>query len=160
MALRQIAEMLPGDRHQSSLTEAAFIQGDNRHDPLQEIGAVVGKMAHQQLAHVTFAVAMAQQQHHLGVPDGVGDPRQVVAVERSPLTCQIAVVAMGEGCAAAPEAMGPQNPMVHRVALQMKHIGVVMVEVEHQPPALIPPWRRGGRRGMVGADVRLLQQVA
>jgi hypothetical protein len=80
------------------------------------------------------------------------------------LTSRIAVVAMGEVLAAAPEAMGMEYGMLQGIAFrtgfESKHLGGVMAELHHQAMATVAPGRRPFRLGMLNADAGLLQQMA
>ena len=152
--------MFPGDGQQFGIAEAAIIKAFNPHDARQQIGAVVLQVAKQHLAQIAFTAAMAQQQHGIGPLEGRRDRRQIGMVGRRPLTGQIPVVAMGEILPTAPESMGTQHRLLHRLPLKAEDIGVVMVKMQHQPVALIAS--RLGRFGlrMLRRDADLFEEMA
>ena len=121
----------------------------------------VSERMQQNLAQIALPLAMAQEQHRIRVGHRRADACQIVRIPGSALASEIPVVTMGEVLARAPHPMGMENGVLHRVALKPEDIGVVMVQHQHQPPALVATGAllRGGFR-VVGIDPQLLKELA
>ncbi|MFN9904556.1 MAG: hypothetical protein ACK56F_00340, partial [bacterium] len=142
MAVGQVAEVLSRHGQYLTLTGISDREGHHPHQSLQQIGAMASHMGQQQLAHVALAGAMAEEQHRIGALHGLQDPVQVVGISGGPLARDVTVVTMAEILSAPPESMGHQHGMLHPIPLQQKGIGAVVIQVNHQPAALIPTGAR------------------
>ena len=102
----QVAEMLAGQRQHLGLAEGRSIDGLDRHKALDKPGVTGLQMAQQHAAHVALTVAVAQQQYGAGGLDGSSDFLEIGVIERRPLTGDVAVMAVAEALAGAPQTMG------------------------------------------------------
>jgi hypothetical protein len=76
------------------------------------------------------------------------------------LASLVPIVTMGEGFVAGPATMGLEHRMLDPIALQLQNIGVVVVEMQNQPMALIAPGGSCIGLGMLGCNSSLLEQMA
>jgi hypothetical protein len=152
--------MVPRQGQQLALAGVGLIQGDHTHDPLQQGAVVAVQVVEQQLAHVALAGAVPQQQHRVGLLDRPNEATQIGVIQGGPLAGDVAVVAVAEVLAAAPEAVGAQLGVLHAGALQPEGIGVGVREREHQPDGLVAPGAPGPGQGVIRAHAGGLQQVA
>ena len=158
--LGQVAEVVPRQGQQLALAGVGLIQGDHAHDPIQQGAVVAVQVVEQQLTHVALARAVPQQQHRVGLLNRPNEATQVGVIQGGPLAGDVAVVAVAEVLAAAPEAVGAQLGVLHAVALQQVGVGVGVREIEHQPDGLVAPGPPGLGLGVIRAHAGGLQQVA
>jgi uncharacterized protein len=158
--LGQVAEMVPRQGQQLALAGVGLIQGDHAHDPIQQGAVVAVQVVEQQLTHVALAGAVPQQQHRVGLLNRPNEATQVGVIQGGPLAGDVAVVAVAEVLAAAPEAVGAQLGVLHTVALQQEGVGVGVREIKHQPDGLVAPGPPGLGLGVIRAHAGGLQQVA
>ena len=158
--LGQVAEVVPRQGQQLALAGVGLIQGDHAHDPIQQGAVVAVQVVEQQLTHVALAGAVPQQQHRVGLLNRPNEATQVGVIQGGPLAGDVAVVAVAEVLAAAPEAVGAQLGVLHAVALQQVGVGVGVREIEHQPDGLVAPGPPGLGLGVIRAHAGGLQQVA
>jgi hypothetical protein len=158
--LGQVAEMVPRQGQQLALAGVGLIQGDHAHDPIQQGAVVAVQVVEQQLTHVALAGAVPQQQHRVGLLNRPNEATQVGVIQGGPLAGDVAVVAVAEVLAAAPEAVGAQLGVLHAVALQQEGVGVGVREIEHQPDGLVAPGTARLGLGVIRAHAGGLQQVA
>lgn len=161
MAMGRIAEMGAGPGQHLGIAEGRVVDDLAAEPPrLQQLGVMAAQMAQQQRAQVAFAVAMTEQQHHLGTAHRQRDLLEIGMVDGSPLTGDVAVVAVAEVFAAGPEAMGVQHGMVNRLPLQPEQTAAVMVHHQDQAQGLVAAGANGRNGGMLRRNPDLAQQTA
>lgn len=95
-AMGQVAEVLPCQRQQLSLAQGCVVHGYNTGDARQQLRMVAADVGDEQPAHVCLAMAMAQQQDHVGVGDRFAEAFEEVVIEGRSLPGQIPLMAMTE----------------------------------------------------------------
>jgi hypothetical protein len=156
----QIAEMLTGNGDQLALREATVIESFNANNPIDQVAVVPLKVLQQQRPHVVGAIAVTQQQDDIGIGDRCRDASEVVMIDGGSLASLIAIMAMAEILIRSPDAVGLEHGMVHLFSLQAEHIGVAMIEQQHESPPLIAPGGGSVSLRMIRRDADLLEQMA
>ena len=112
----------------------------------------------QDLAQITFAMAVAEQYDTIRFQHGFAQLVEVFKVHRRPLSGDVAVVAMTEPLMAAPKAMGLKGCALQRIAHQPPQPCSSVIKVNYQTFGLIAPHAWGVGFWMLGCDACLLQK--
>lgn len=155
-----VAKLLAGQGEQLVIGQGRGIHRLDADNALQQIGMAMLQMAQQQGAQIALAMAVAQQQDHVGSSQGLGDLLEIGMVHGRPLPGDVAIVAVAEVLTTGPQTMGLQQRLLDGIAVQTQQPGLAMVEHQHQAQPLIAAGNIRNRFRMLRADAGLAEQMA